>query len=153
MVIPGITEFVRGGLLDPPSTDDGNRWVDGFCWLYCGQFGSGVSGGGEGGVVEEFPEGGGVGLDGSVRLAGVLSVGVVAALIGEAGGVAQDSVGLPPAVGLDCAVACGGGLLGGEAFAQAVDGQFGGELGRPGMANAATMCGSVCSSRRPGPKR
>lgn len=37
IVIPGITEFARGGLPDPPSTDDGNRWVDGFCWLYCGQ--------------------------------------------------------------------------------------------------------------------
>ncbi|MFJ8431985.1 hypothetical protein ACIQ9P_11880 [Kitasatospora sp. NPDC094019] len=24
MVIPGVTEFARGGLPDPPSTDDGN---------------------------------------------------------------------------------------------------------------------------------
>ncbi|MFD8749412.1 hypothetical protein ACFV0O_00275 [Kitasatospora sp. NPDC059577] len=37
MVIPGIAEFARGGVPDPPTTDDGNPWVDGFCWLYCGQ--------------------------------------------------------------------------------------------------------------------
>ncbi|MFD4143664.1 hypothetical protein [Streptomyces sp. NPDC058572] len=36
-VIPGIAEFARGGLPAPASTDDGNKWVDGFCWLYCGQ--------------------------------------------------------------------------------------------------------------------
>ncbi|MFI9269405.1 hypothetical protein ACIGXM_01575 [Kitasatospora sp. NPDC052896] len=36
-VIPGIAEFARGGLPSPPATDDGNHWVDGFCWLYCGQ--------------------------------------------------------------------------------------------------------------------
>ncbi|MFE0701913.1 hypothetical protein [Streptomyces sp. NPDC058872] len=37
LVIPGIAEFARGGLPDPPNTDDGNDWVDGVCWLYCGQ--------------------------------------------------------------------------------------------------------------------
>ncbi|MFE0578121.1 hypothetical protein [Streptomyces sp. NPDC058874] len=37
LVIPGIAEFARGGLPDPPATDDGNDWVDGVCWLYCGQ--------------------------------------------------------------------------------------------------------------------
>ncbi|RPE33847.1 hypothetical protein [Kitasatospora cineracea] len=37
LVVPGIAEFARGGLPEPPSTDDGNHWVDGFCWLYCGQ--------------------------------------------------------------------------------------------------------------------
>ncbi|WP_406726795.1 hypothetical protein WJ438_22265 [Streptomyces sp. GD-15H] len=36
-VIPGIAEFARGGLPTPATTDDGNEWVDGFCWLYCGQ--------------------------------------------------------------------------------------------------------------------
>ncbi|MFI5759697.1 hypothetical protein ACIA8F_02005 [Streptomyces sp. NPDC051563] len=36
-VIPGIAEFARGGLPDPAATDDGNHWVDGTCWLYCGQ--------------------------------------------------------------------------------------------------------------------
>ncbi|WP_338671785.1 hypothetical protein V1460_02210 [Streptomyces sp. SCSIO 30461] len=36
-VIPGIAEFARGGLPTPAATDDGNEWVDGFCWLYCGQ--------------------------------------------------------------------------------------------------------------------
>ncbi len=35
-VIPGIAEFARGGLPAPASTDDGNKWVDGHCWLYCG---------------------------------------------------------------------------------------------------------------------
>jgi hypothetical protein len=36
-VIPGIAEFARGGLPVPAATDDGNTWVDGICWLYCGQ--------------------------------------------------------------------------------------------------------------------
>lgn len=36
-LIPGIAEFARGGLPAPADTDDGNRWVDGYCWLYCGQ--------------------------------------------------------------------------------------------------------------------
>ena len=36
-VIPRIAEFARGGLPTPAGTDDGNQWVDGFCWLYCGQ--------------------------------------------------------------------------------------------------------------------
>lgn len=36
-VIPGIAEFARGGLPSPAATDDGNEWVDGPCWLYCGQ--------------------------------------------------------------------------------------------------------------------
>lgn len=36
-VIPGIAEFARAGLPEPAMTDDGNRWVDGFCWLYCGR--------------------------------------------------------------------------------------------------------------------
>lgn len=36
-VIPGIAEFARGGLPAPAATDDGNEWVDGLCWLYCGQ--------------------------------------------------------------------------------------------------------------------
>ncbi|MFD4393779.1 hypothetical protein [Kitasatospora sp. NPDC058478] len=37
LVIPGIAEFARGGLPAPARTDDGNPWVDGVCWLYCGQ--------------------------------------------------------------------------------------------------------------------
>ncbi|MFH8362291.1 hypothetical protein ACH4FV_22240 [Streptomyces anulatus] len=36
-VIPGIAEFARGGLPAPAATDDGNEWVDGLCWLCCGQ--------------------------------------------------------------------------------------------------------------------
>ncbi|MEV0882760.1 hypothetical protein AB0J03_02920 [Streptomyces microflavus] len=36
-VIPGIAEFARGGLPSPAATDDGNDWVDGLCWLHCGQ--------------------------------------------------------------------------------------------------------------------
>ncbi|AJC55123.1 hypothetical protein [Streptomyces sp. 769] len=36
-VIPGIAEFARGDLPAAAATDDGNRWVDGYCWLYCGQ--------------------------------------------------------------------------------------------------------------------
>lgn len=36
-VIPGIAEFARGGLPAPAATDGGNEWVDGLCWLYCGQ--------------------------------------------------------------------------------------------------------------------
>ncbi|MFJ5122256.1 hypothetical protein [Kitasatospora sp. NPDC088548] len=37
IVIPGIAGFACGDVPDPPTTDDGNTWVDGFCWLYCGQ--------------------------------------------------------------------------------------------------------------------
>lgn len=37
LVIPGIAEFARGGLPAPAQTDDRNPWVDGTCWLYCGQ--------------------------------------------------------------------------------------------------------------------
>ncbi|MFD8967835.1 hypothetical protein ACFV0C_23055 [Streptomyces sp. NPDC059568] len=36
-VMHGIAEFARGGPPTPAATDDGNVWVDGFCWLYCGQ--------------------------------------------------------------------------------------------------------------------
>lgn len=36
-VTPGDAEFARGGLPAAAPTDDGNRWVDGSCWLYCGQ--------------------------------------------------------------------------------------------------------------------
>ncbi|GAA3010573.1 hypothetical protein Sfulv_32350 [Streptomyces fulvorobeus] len=36
-VIPGIAEFAREGLPAPASTNDANHWVDGLCWLYCGQ--------------------------------------------------------------------------------------------------------------------
>lgn len=36
-VTPGIPGFARGGLPATAATDDGNRWVDGLCWLYCGQ--------------------------------------------------------------------------------------------------------------------
>jgi hypothetical protein len=36
LVIPGLADFARGGQPAPAETDDGNRWVDGFCWLYCG---------------------------------------------------------------------------------------------------------------------
>lgn len=36
-VIPRIAEFARGGLPAPADADDGNEWVDGMCWLYCGQ--------------------------------------------------------------------------------------------------------------------
>lgn len=37
MVLPGIAAFARGGLPEPAQTDDQNPWVDGICWLYCGQ--------------------------------------------------------------------------------------------------------------------
>ncbi|MFJ9693132.1 hypothetical protein [Kitasatospora sp. NPDC101183] len=37
VVIPGIAEFARGCLPAPAATDNRNPWVDGFCWLYCGQ--------------------------------------------------------------------------------------------------------------------
>ncbi|MFF7192936.1 hypothetical protein ACFZAM_04415 [Streptomyces sp. NPDC008079] len=36
-VIPGIAAFARGGLPEPATTDDGNNWTDGYCWLFCGQ--------------------------------------------------------------------------------------------------------------------
>ncbi|MEV7354254.1 hypothetical protein [Kitasatospora sp. NPDC091276] len=36
-VIPGIYEFTQGGPPAPAATNDGNQWVDGFCWLFCGQ--------------------------------------------------------------------------------------------------------------------
>ncbi|WP_434591732.1 hypothetical protein [Streptomyces sp. A5-4] len=36
-VIPGIAEFARGGLPAAADTDDGNTWIDGYCWLYCGR--------------------------------------------------------------------------------------------------------------------
>ncbi|MGW3715657.1 hypothetical protein ACWD8L_00745 [Streptomyces sp. NPDC005133] len=36
-LIPGIAAFARGGLPAEADTDDGKRWVDGYCWLYCGQ--------------------------------------------------------------------------------------------------------------------
>jgi hypothetical protein len=36
-VIPGVAEFARGGLPAAATTDDRNKWVDGYCWLYCGQ--------------------------------------------------------------------------------------------------------------------
>ncbi|MFE7531668.1 hypothetical protein ACFU7Y_39090 [Kitasatospora sp. NPDC057542] len=37
IVIPGVAGFARGDVPDPPATDDGNAWVDGFCRLHCGQ--------------------------------------------------------------------------------------------------------------------
>ncbi|GGS27778.1 hypothetical protein Snoj_10430 [Streptomyces nojiriensis] len=37
LVIPGIEAFTREGLPAPAQTDDRNPWVDGVCWLYCGQ--------------------------------------------------------------------------------------------------------------------
>jgi hypothetical protein len=37
VVIPGIAAFARGGLPEPATTDDGNQWTDGCCWLFCGQ--------------------------------------------------------------------------------------------------------------------
>lgn len=37
LVIPGIAAYAREGLPTPARTDDGNPWVDGHCWLYCGQ--------------------------------------------------------------------------------------------------------------------
>lgn len=37
MVIPGMASFASNGLPAPAQTDDGNPWIDGFCWLYCGQ--------------------------------------------------------------------------------------------------------------------
>ncbi|WP_329133322.1 hypothetical protein OG552_15585 [Streptomyces sp. NBC_01476] len=36
-VIPGIAAFARGGLPEPPITDDSNSWTDGYCWLFCRQ--------------------------------------------------------------------------------------------------------------------
>lgn len=37
MVIPGIASFACGGLPAPAQEGDRNPWVDGTCWLYCGQ--------------------------------------------------------------------------------------------------------------------
>lgn len=37
LVIPGIAAFARGGLPEPATIDDGNQWIDGRCWLFCGQ--------------------------------------------------------------------------------------------------------------------
>lgn len=36
-VIPGIAAYTHEGLPTPAQTDDSNAWVDGVCWLYCGQ--------------------------------------------------------------------------------------------------------------------
>ncbi|WP_331730638.1 hypothetical protein OHV05_36980 (plasmid) [Kitasatospora sp. NBC_00070] len=38
LILPGIEAFVRGGRPAVPSTDDGNWWEDGLCWLYCGEW-------------------------------------------------------------------------------------------------------------------
>lgn len=35
-VISGIAEITREGL-PVAATDNGNEWLDGFCWLCCGQ--------------------------------------------------------------------------------------------------------------------
>ncbi len=37
MVIPEIASLARDGLPAPAETNDGNPWMDGCCWLYCGQ--------------------------------------------------------------------------------------------------------------------
>ncbi|KIF02018.1 hypothetical protein PL81_32395 [Streptomyces sp. RSD-27] len=37
LVIPGIAAYAHEGLPTPAQTDDSNTWVDGVCWLYCGQ--------------------------------------------------------------------------------------------------------------------
>jgi hypothetical protein len=37
LVIPGLADFARSGRPAPAQEDDGNQWVDGLCWLYCGQ--------------------------------------------------------------------------------------------------------------------
>lgn len=36
-VIPGIAAFARGGMPEPAATDDDNKWIDGYCWLFCGR--------------------------------------------------------------------------------------------------------------------
>ncbi|MGW5017045.1 hypothetical protein [Streptomyces cacaoi] len=36
-VVPGIADFVRNDLPASAVTDDGNEWLDGYCWLFCGQ--------------------------------------------------------------------------------------------------------------------
>lgn len=37
LMIPGIAAYTHEGLPAPAQTDDRNAWVDGVCWLYCGQ--------------------------------------------------------------------------------------------------------------------
>ncbi|MFD7639565.1 hypothetical protein ACFV4P_02835 [Kitasatospora sp. NPDC059795] len=38
LTVQGLAEFTRGGRPALPTADDGNGWVDGLCWLYCGQW-------------------------------------------------------------------------------------------------------------------
>ncbi|MFD0572512.1 hypothetical protein ACFQ0T_29085 [Kitasatospora gansuensis] len=37
MVLPGIAAFARADRPETPVPDDGNDWVLGRCWLYCGR--------------------------------------------------------------------------------------------------------------------
>lgn len=36
LVIPGIAVIARAGRPEPARQDDGNRWMDGRCFLFCG---------------------------------------------------------------------------------------------------------------------
>ncbi|MER8099979.1 hypothetical protein [Kitasatospora sp. NPDC094016] len=36
-VLPTLAEIGAGRLPEPPDEDDGNAWVLGDCWLYCGR--------------------------------------------------------------------------------------------------------------------
>lgn len=35
VTLPVLAVLARAGQPEPPSTDDGNEWVDGSCWLWC----------------------------------------------------------------------------------------------------------------------
>ena len=39
LVIPGLASLARAERPDVPTTDDGNLWIDGMCWLYCQRWG------------------------------------------------------------------------------------------------------------------
>lgn len=35
--LAALSAFASGGAPAPATTDDGNHWISGYCWLYCGQ--------------------------------------------------------------------------------------------------------------------
>ncbi|MFD7735039.1 hypothetical protein ACFV6F_32245 [Kitasatospora phosalacinea] len=37
-ILPGIAAFARGERPELPAENDGNTWVDGLCWLACGEW-------------------------------------------------------------------------------------------------------------------
>ncbi|MFD0274689.1 hypothetical protein ACFVHB_12410 [Kitasatospora sp. NPDC127111] len=38
LILRGIEALARGDRPELPATDDGNRWEDGLCWLYCAEW-------------------------------------------------------------------------------------------------------------------